>query len=246
MKPQLLTFISVLLISTQLLSQSFSPGNIVVLRIGDSSSTLGTTGNTLAVDEFTTSGTFVSSHTLPKTGTNAICLGTATSEGALSLASNGLSINFFAYKTAAPYSSTLNTTASSIVNRVVVSINSSGSISLPTLTANKFSGGNVRCVASDGSNFWGAGSNTGICWGNSLSNIDTVVSSSSTSIRSINIFGGQLYYTTASGTTGIWRAGNNTPTNSGNTSQPFLKTSGTGTGTVSPYGFAINTDSTIC
>jgi len=249
MKKQLhlLAIISLVLCSTKLFSQSFTSGNIVVLRVGDSSTTLAATGNTLAIDEFTTSGTYVGSLILPKTGTSAICLGaTATSEGALSLASDQNSINFFAYKTAAPYSGTVNSSTSTALNRVVVSINSSGTVSLPTLTASKFSAGNPRAVVSDGSNYWGVGSNTGICWGNSSSNIDTVVSTSSTNIRVINIFGAQMYYSTGSGTIGIWRAGTGTPTNSGNTSTPYLSTAGTGTGSASPYGFAMNNDSTIC
>ncbi len=242
---RLLTTILISFIVATSFAQSFTAGNIAVLRIGDSITALANTGNTLALDQFTTSGAYVNSVILPKSGTNAVILGaTATSEGFSTLASNGSAITFLAYKTTAPYSAAINTSTSALVNRVVVSVNASGTVSFPSLTATSFSAGNPRCVVSNGTSYWGAGSNTGICWGNSTSNLDTIVSNSSTNIRAMNIFGGQLYYSTASGTTGIWRAGTGTPSNSGTTSSVYFATaSGT---SPSPYGFALNNDSNIC
>jgi len=226
-------------------SQSLTSGNLVVLRIGDSTATLASTGNTLAVDQFTTSGSYVNSIILPKTGVNAICLGgTATSEGQLSLATNSSAISFLAYKTAAPYASAVGSTTSAAVNRTVVTVNASGTVSFPTLTTASFSAVSPRSVVTNGTSFWGNGGNTGIVWGNGSSNADTIVSSSSTNTRVVNIFGGQLYYSTASGTTGIWKVGTGTPTSSGITSSVYIPlASGT---SPSPYGFALNNDSNIC
>jgi len=223
-------------------SQTLTSGNIVVLRVGDSSATLANTGNTLALDQFTTAGTYVNSVIIPKTGSNAVCLsGTATSEGSLSLAGNRSSVVFFAYRTAAPFTSSISATTSAAVNRAVVSINSAGVVSIPTSTASLLSANNPRHVFTNGTSYWGGGGNTGIISGNSSINMDTIVTSTTTNTRFISSSGSQLYYSTASGTFGIWKLGNGAPTNSGNVATLYIATpSG------SPYGFAMRFDSTVC
>jgi len=225
-------------------SGSFVNGNVAVLRIGDSLTTLANTGNPLAIDQFTVNGNYVSTYNLPKTGANAVTLSsTATSEGQLSIAGNNNSIVFFAYKTAPPYTGSLASSTSAVVNRTFVSINNAGVLTLPSFTSTGYSANNPRCAYSNGvGGFWGAGANTGISYGSLSSNADTIVSSTITNIRSINAFAGQLYFSSASGTAGIYRAGNGIPTNSGNISTNYLAT---GTGS-SPYTFSINSDSTIC
>lgn len=224
-------------------AQTLTVGNIAVVRIGDSVATPSSTSVPVVIDQITTAGAYVNSIMLPRTGSNAISLaGSATSEGQLALASDASSINLFAYKTV-PGTATIASTTSATVSRVVLSINASGTVSMPTLTSTRFSAGNPRSVATNGTSYWGIGSNTGIAYGNATSNLDTLVSSSSTNIRCINIFAGRLFYTTASGTSGIWRMSSAAlPTNSGNTASPYI---GTSTGS-SPYGFAFNPDTTIC
>jgi len=228
-------------------AQTLTSGNVIVLRVGDSISTLSNTGNKLALDQFTTSGTYVNSVLLPKTGSNAVCLsGTATSEGQLTLAGNNSALILIAYKTAAPYSSSVNGTTSSSVNRTIVSINGSGTISLPTFTTTSFSANNPRFAFSNGTKYWAGGANTGIVTGSATSNLDTIVTTSSTNTRFLTNSGSQLYYSTASGTVGIWKLGTGAPTTSGNVSTPYIITTGSGTGTASPYGFSMKIDSTIC
>ncbi|AMS27712.1 hypothetical protein AEM51_12490 [Bacteroidetes bacterium UKL13-3] len=221
----------------------FTANNIAVLRVGDSTSTLANTGNTLAIDQFTSTGTYVNSIILPKTGTNAVALsGTATTEGTLTLSTNRNIISFIAYKLAPPNATNITSVASSTINKVVVSLNAAGSPTFPVLTTSSFSATSPRSVISDGTGFWAAGGNTGVTYSAGVNNIDTVISSNVTNIRVLNVFGGQLYFSTGSGTIGIHRVGNGTPSSSGNTSVPYIPT---GPGS-SPYGFAINNDSTIC
>jgi len=228
-------------------SQSLAVGNIVALRVGDSIATLTNTGNTIALDQFNTTGTYINSILLPKTGTNAVCLGgTAASEGLINLSGDKTSIVLMAYRTTAPFSSTINTSTSLAVNRVVVSVNASGIVSLPSITSTSFSAGNIRHVHSNGSQYWAGGSNTGIVWGSNTSNLDTIVTNSSTNTRFITNAGSQLYYSTASATIGIWRLGTGVPKNSGAIATPYINTSASGTGTASPYGFAMKFDSLVC
>ncbi len=224
----------------------FTAGNIAVLRVGDSLATLANTGNNVAIDQFTLTGAYVNTNILPRTGSNAVCLsGSATSEGMLTLAGNKSSLVLFAYKTAAPYTSSVSATTSAAVNRAVVSVNSAGVATIPTFTSTTLSGNNPRHVFTNGTNYWGGGGNTGIVFGNTSSNIDTIVTTSSTNTRFISNAGTQLYYATASGTIGIWKLGTGAPTNSGNVSTPYITLVG-GTGSCSPYAFSMKHDSSIC
>ncbi|MES2690819.1 MAG: T9SS type A sorting domain-containing protein [Bacteroidota bacterium] len=243
MKKLLLSFLGFGFVLTAQ-AQTLTVGNIAILRLGDSVTTLANTGAAVAIDQITATGSYVNSVILPRTGANAVTLGaTATSEGQLTLASNASSINLFGYKSTYPYSAAINTSTSAAVSRVVVSINASGVISMPTLTATNFSASNPRCVASNGVSYWGVGGVTGIAHGNSTSNLDTIVSNTTTNIRNINIFAGRLFYTSASGTSGVYRMSSAAlPVNSGNTATPYIAT---GTGS-SPYGFAFNPDTSIC
>src|SRR5438105_2456837 len=73
-----------LLLSPLSYSQSFTPGNLVLLRIGDGIQTLSSSGNTLFVDQYSTSGALMSSVSVPDTGGGALLLsGASGSEGAL-------------------------------------------------------------------------------------------------------------------------------------------------------------------
>lgn len=223
----------------------FTAENIVALRVGDSTMAFANTGNTLALDQFTTSGTFVNTTLLPKTGTSAVALsGSATSEGQLSLSSNFTTLNLFAYKAAAPYASSLASSTSAAVNRVIVSVNAAGTVSFPTLTATGFSGNNPRGAVSNGTGYFGIGGNTGVAYGTPTANIDTIVCGTPSNIRSVNIFANQLFLCTGSGSVGIYRVGNGVPANSGNTATLYINTA-IGS-SPSPYSFAFNPDTTIC
>jgi len=222
----------------------FTAGNIAVLRVGDSLAPLANTGNNLAIDQFTLAGGYVNTTFLPRgLSSNAVCLsGTATSEGMLNLSGNGNALVFGAYRTAAPYTSSVSATTSAVVNRTIVSVNAAGTTSLPTLTASLLSSNNIRyAYSNNGTNFWAGGGNTGIIYGSTTSNLDTVVSGTTANTRFVTAAGGQLYYSSASGGTGIYRVGNGLPTNSGAVSTLYIPSTGG-----SPYCFSMKWDSTVC
>src|SRR5467141_2060096 len=101
-----------------MLAGSFSPGNIAVLRLGDGVQTLGNTGNTIFIDEYTVNGSFVQSFPIPDTGTTALILsGNAMSEGFLMLSPNRRWLCFAGYNTPRPYSSSVSASLSTAVPR---------------------------------------------------------------------------------------------------------------------------------
>ncbi len=230
--------------SLQQAQAQFTSGNVAILRLGDSLATLANTGANLAIDQFTLTGGYVNTTFIPRgASSNAVSLsGTATSEGMLTLAGNGNALVFAAYKTAAPFTSSLSASTSAAVNRAIVSVNAAGTASLPTLTTTLLSANNPRyAYTSNGVDFWAGGGNTGIVYGSTASNLDTVVSNTTINTRFLTASGGQLYYSTASGGTGIYRVGIGLPTNSGVVSTLYISTTGG-----SPYGFSMKPDSTVC
>lgn len=223
-------------------SAQFTAGNVAILRVGDSVATLSNTGANLAIDQFTLTGGYVNTTIIPRgASSNAVCLsGTSSSEGMLNLSGNALV--FAAYKTAAPFATSVSATTSAVVNRTIVSVNAAGITSLPTFTTTTLSSNSPRyAYSNNGTNFWAGGANTGIVYGSTTRNLDTVVSNTTTNTRFLTAAGEQLYYSTASGGTGIYRVGNGLPTNSGVVSTIYIASSGG-----SPYCFSMKPDSTVC
>jgi hypothetical protein len=64
-----------------------------------------------------------------------------------------------------------------------------------------------------------------------------------TNVRVVNIFNGQLYFSTGSATVGIYKVGTGLPTGTGVTSTLELTVGGT---SPSPYCFSFNSTNTIC
>jgi hypothetical protein len=115
-----------------------------------------------------------------------------------------------------------------------------GTIDTSTLMNAAFSVGNPRAATSnDGSAFWVSGSNSGVHYvtlGSTGSSVQ--VSAAPTNLRHIHIFGGQLYVSSASGSTfGVLSVGTGTPTTTGQTAA-LLPGFPTATGP-QPYSFAV-------
>ena len=221
----------------------FTAGNLVVLRDGDGSAPLSNAGTAIFLDQFTTGGVFVNSLSIPSTGSSALVnSGTAGSEGALNRSANGQYLVVAGYNTAAGSASIASST-SATVPRGVATVNASGSYSLAATTSTSFSGNNIRSGASDGSgNFWAAGANGGVLY---YPTATTSISNSTTSAnnRVIQDIGGNLYFSTGSGSTrGIYEI-SGAPTTTGNTAVSLINASSLGS--VSPYDFAFNANMTI-
>ena len=74
-------------------ASDFTPGNVVVVRLGDGSTALSNAATAVFLDEFTPAGVLVQSVAMPTVASGAnssfATSGTATSEGALTLSADG-------------------------------------------------------------------------------------------------------------------------------------------------------------
>lgn len=173
----------------------FTPGNIVVLQAN------GTTSDAQSVSllEFTTAGTLVQTINLDTTGLNRITQsGSASSEGHLSVSSDGRYLTLVGYD-AAVGTSTIAGTTSAAANRLVSIVDVFGLQSIASRITNRYTTNNIRAAVSDGTSFWvsGADSTTGnggvqyvSAFGGTASAIGT-----NTNTRGLAIANGQLYVT---------------------------------------------------
>ncbi|NBO91708.1 MAG: Ig-like domain repeat protein [Planctomycetia bacterium] len=221
---------------------AFTPGNLAVLRVGTGSAGLTNAATACFIDEYTTKGTFVQSIPLPTAdnGTNQTLTmsGTSTSDGQITRSSDGRYLVVTGYD-AAPGTASVTSTTTSITVRTIGRVDSAGTIDTTTTTTS-FSANNIRSGTSvDGNTFWLVGANTGVvsCSFGS-SGTGTVISTTQTNNRVVQIYNGQLYVSSGSGTNttkGVNQVGTGTPTS---TSQTMVRLPGlSDTSTPSSYSF---------
>jgi hypothetical protein len=146
--------------STGTLTQAanqFTPGNLIVTRVGTGSGALGGNGTATFIDEYgpTNSGQTapVNSAALPTTGTSFTLSGSTTTEGYVTSALDGHTASVGGYMAAAGSSTT------SAVREIGV-VNPNGSVESSTQIASADTGSSIRAVASaDGLGFWVATAN---------------------------------------------------------------------------------------
>ena len=223
------------------ITHGFDPGNLSVLRVGDSSVPLAKSGNPAFLVEYTTNGVLATSVTIPDSGPTALIIdGTATSEGAISRSANSNFIVVVGYNTDYPYTGSLASSASTKVPRGIATIDFNGDYNFVTNTTTEFSGNNIRSGASDGSNnFWAVGAVSGTVY-MGLAYPPATVQSTLDDSEVVNIFNGNLCFTWQKSTpAGVYSfAGQPTST----AAASLLFTTGTSS---SPYGFVISPDNTI-
>lgn len=215
----------------------FQPDNLVVVRIGDGTSSL-VTGNAHKVflDEYTVTGSLVRSRAMP-----ALVLGnhkrltlavstTDHTEGYLTLSPDGQFLALGGYD-AAPGYAAVATSAYTAVKRVVGLVNVDGIINTST-TLNTFSGVSIRsAVTSNGYDIWAAGGNNGIRYTHSGDTTSIAVVTQSG--RCLHISDNQLYTSSTSSGFRIATVGAGLPTTSG---QTMLNLPSIVTTSGSPYG----------
>jgi hypothetical protein len=219
---------------------AFTAGNLVVYRVGDGSAALSSSATPIFLDEFTPTGTLVQSIPMPTTviGANRIltAAGSSTSEGYITLSPNNQYLWIGGYD-AAPGTATVASAAST--NRTIGRVDASGTVNTSTYFTEV--NGNIRGVtgASNGTDIWATTSSGGVRYlpfGNATTS--TQLSTTPTNTRAINIFGGNLYITAASGAyDGVAQVGTGLPTTSGQTTTA-LNGFPTATGP-SSYAFAM-------
>ena len=217
---------------------AFIAGNIVAYRVGTGAAALTSAATAVFLDEFTAGGGLVQSIALPTTdnGLNQTLTasGTATSEGLLTRSADGRYLILTGYD-AATGTAAVNGTTSAAVQRVVGRVDINGVVDTTTTLGTAFSGGNVRGAASlDGTSFWATGSVTGVVNAAFGATTSTVVSSTVTNLRSIDIADGQLYTSSGSGALRLGTVGTGTPTATG---QTITNLPAFPTATISPYQF---------
>lgn len=213
----------------------FTPGNLLVYRVGDGSGPLVNTGNTVFIDEYTTGGALVQSVNVSAASTGGfLASGTATSEGLMTISPNGQFVTLSGYNTASSSASLAGTTSTAVPRSfMVMGIN--GLVSSQTNLTDFASGNNPRSgVTTNGTDLWVSGAANGISYTTTGSTTSVQLSTTVTNLRQANVFGGQLYVSTSSGTAvRLGAVGTGTPTTSGQTivNLPGIPTTG------SPYAF---------
>jgi DNA/RNA endonuclease G (NUC1) len=219
---------------------AFTAGNIVVVRVGDGTAALTANGTAAFLDEYTPAGALVQSIALPTAvnGANkrAVLSGTATTEGLLTRSSNGAYLVVGGYD-AALATATLTTSTSATVNRVIARIDSAGNVDTTTALTDAISGGNPRGAAStNGTDLWisGTSSGGGVRYASLGATTSTSLATTPTNLRSVAVYGNQLYTSSQSGAFRLATVGTGTPTTSG---QTITNLAGFPTATGSPYEF---------
>ncbi|MBX2992649.1 MAG: hypothetical protein KF749_15960, partial [Bacteroidetes bacterium] len=227
----------------------FTNGNIVILRVGDGSGALSSNATAAFLDEYTTTGTLVQTVVIPSSGPGRVTLsGSATSEGGMTRSTNGQYLFFTGYDRDAGTAG-VTTAYADTLNRVVARVDAMEVINATTRLTDAFNGSNIRsAVSTNGTDIWvtgnggsGQGTSAGTRYTTLGSTTTTGLHTTTTNMRWVNVFNGQLYTSSATGANlGVNTVGTGLPTTDGQivTLLPGLPT----TGTHSNYGFAISPD----
>ncbi len=206
--------------ATAQLVPSYTPGHLLVERIGDGSVALSSAGAGIFLDEYTPGGTLVSTVAIPTTGATALVeTGSSTTEGFVSLSPTGTNVVIGGYNVPV---GTLALPGTSAANpRMMATVGYNGYTPIPSNTT-AFSGGNLRSSATDGNgNFWGSGSITGVIYFGTNAAAGTI-STTLANERVIQVFGGNIWFSTGSGATrGVYKI-TGLPTSGANTAVSTL------------------------
>ena len=218
---------------------AFTAGNLVVLQAGEDNGAVALTSaaTKLFLKEIDiTDGHVVQTIPVPFTaalsGNRAVCQsGSATSEGFMHLSADGKRLLFVGYNADAG-TLAVATTASATNERVVGVVDCSGVVNSTTALTDAYTGGNIRgATSSNGTDIWVSGNGAANATGLAQSGIRYATLGGTTTValqdnggtlsppgntRSIGIFAGDLYFSSASGSyLGVAIVGSGLPTTSG-------------------------------
>ncbi|MCS3802233.1 T9SS type A sorting domain-containing protein [Niastella sp. OAS944] len=206
---------------------AFTPGNIVVYRVGTGAATLTNAATAVFLDEYTSSGTLVQSIAMPVavSGSNKIltAAGTGSSEGLLNLSIDGQYVVCTGYNIAVGTSG-VGGSGSTTRPRTVGLVGYNAVINTSTAFTDLSSGGPVRSAISiNGTDVWACGGGaTGGTGGVRYAAVGATTSTQlhstgPTNLRAISVAAGQLYVSGNSGSPRIGSVGTGCPTTSGQT-----------------------------
>ncbi len=224
-------------------SAQFTSGNVVVLQIGDGTSALTAGASPVFLKEYNTTttsqSTAVSTVIIPTTGSARLTIGgTATSEGQMTLSSDSTRLVIVGYDTASTAVAPSGI-ASATLARVIDTLGSLAVVGRVTSSNSIYSANSFRSATRNNSeNYWGAGGNSGTYYFG-FSSAATTVQSTVANTRVILAMNGNLYFSTGSGTLGVYKI-------TGQPTSASTPTSLVATGAnSSPYGFSINSNETV-
>lgn len=243
------------------LAADFTPGNLVVSRVGDGTGSLTNSAAPVFLDEYTPGGALVQSIALPTTASGnqgrLTLSGDNGNEGFLGRSTDGryLLIGGYNADVGTPgVSSTASTNAGGTVDRVVARVDWHGNVDTSTVFSgdNSFTTNQIRSIAStDGVDIWASGatsaSNTGVRYTTFGSNTTTRVhSSTSYNLRVVNIFDDangnpQLYASRGSSSNSLTRIGMGLPTTNSSSNNPATLIGASGLSTYDYFFLDANT-----
>jgi hypothetical protein len=211
------------LISFEASSQAFTPGNVVVCRIGNGTSSI--TGDLTVpvfLDEYTPSGTFVRTIAMPTTsvGTNrgiTMWGGTRNIMGMMTLSADKQYLAIAGYDAPAGSDANVILLSTPVPARVIGLIKYDGQVNTTTAVTN-WSDNNAfnAAVTTNGIDIWCAGQGTingGIRYTSLGAATSTQVAGTPTALRTISIQNGQLYTSVGD----VFAVGSGIPITSGQT-----------------------------
>jgi hypothetical protein len=229
----------------------FTPGNLAIYRAGDGGAAVSNAATAVFVDEYTPAGTFVQSISMPTT-VNGVqrrfaLQGTAALEGLINRSTDGQYLLLTGYDVDLGTATPAETLASN-VNRVVGRIDVSGTVDTSTVLTDLDNGADLSptqsgsprsAISSNGIDIWVTGAEGGVRY-TTFANTgpSTQINADITNLRHVDIFGGQLYISTMSGSAvRIGTVGTGIPTTSGQSTTSLPGVPGTGSPNPSPVQF---------
>jgi len=251
-RKQLVNFLATVFAAAPLLAAAapFTPGNIVVARVGDGSAALTSASTEVFLDEYTPSGTLVQSVPLPTAVDNnnraLTAAGNALGELGLTRSADGHYLVLAGYGVSPGTSAVASSTATD-VTRVIGLIGADGSVDTSTSAGEAFGGAGIWAAATaDGSSFYSVGSAGGVQYQTRGAYGSTQVSAAPGAGSSINVVGGKVYVASSFGPyVGLSQVGTGLPTTTGQATVALPGFPGATEG-ASPYGFFLaDLDATV-
>jgi hypothetical protein len=231
-------------VSSTALGGSFTPGDLVVVQLGDGSATLGNGAVSVFLTEYNISGAspvLVQSIALNSSGPSALTLPAISDhDGQLNLSENGQYLLLGGYRSDAGNVDP-STQTSALVPRVIGLIGANGSVNTTTALTDAYSQTSIRSVTSvNGQQFWTGGdngggatatggthyvANVGATTSTNISQVQmTGLANTPDNIRDVAVFNGQLYNSSGSGASvgkAVFQVGTGLPTSGMQTLTPL-------------------------
>ena len=189
---------------------------VMVVKVGDGTTALSAASTEVVLEERRVSdGGVGRTIALPiaAAGVHAAftLAGSANAEGHLSLSGDGRYVTLAGYA-AEPGTAAVSGVSAATLRRVVARVDAAGDLDTTTLLETGF-GGSIRgATTHDGTGFWATGANSGVRFiALGSAGATTSVSSAITNLRAVHVFGGQLFTSTESMTTGVYSVGAGLP-----------------------------------